>query len=78
LRPWAGVTLHDLHVAAWLLVFEALAGEHLVRSWRGARSSRVHPPTRREGRKRLPLRPQDIPLGGSRRIRDLALEDTSV
>jgi hypothetical protein len=65
--------IHDLHVAAWLLAFEALA-ERLVRSWRGARSSRVRPPTRREGRERLPLRPQDIPLGGSRRIRDLALE----
>jgi Replication-relaxation len=67
--------IHDLHVAAWLLAFEALAGERLVRSWRGARTSRVHPPTRREGRERLPLRPRDIPLGGSRRIRDVALEE---
>ena len=46
-----------------------------MRGWRGGRSSRVFPPTRREGRERLPLRARDVPLGGSRRIRDLALEE---
>lgn len=66
--------VHDLHAAAWLIAFEQLAGR-LVRSWRGAREGRIYPPSRRERGGWVTLSARDIPLGGSRRIRDLTLDE---
>ena len=60
--------VRDLHVNAWVLAFEQLAGRRLEK-WRGQRDSRLEPPRRKVRGEWLPLRPQDLVIGSSTRLR---------
>ena len=66
--------IHDLHASGWLFAFEKLAGT-VIRSWRGPRNSRVSPPSRRDHGQWVTITANEVPLGGGRRIRDLALDE---
>lgn len=66
--------IHDLHASGWLFAFEQLA-RPVIRGWRGPRSSRVAPPSRRDHGQWVTITASEIPLGGGRRIRDLAIDE---
>ena len=66
--------LRDLHANAWVLALQSLAPK-AVRNWRGPRASRVAPPRPRRRRgEEVALTTEQIPLGGSRRLRDPSLD----
>ncbi len=65
--------LRDLHVNAWIMALQQLAGRRL-RDWRGpARSKLVprRPNARHEGGG---LRPQDVEIPGGRQLRDVPMD----
>ena len=66
--------IHDLHATGWLFAFEQLATP-VIRGWSGPRSSRVLPPSRRDHGQWVTITANEIPLGGGRRIRDLAIDE---
>ncbi|MGI8779812.1 MAG: hypothetical protein ACR2L8_06520, partial [Solirubrobacteraceae bacterium] len=65
--------LRDLHVNGWVMALQALAPK-AVRSWRGAAESRLRAPRRRERGEWVELKPSDVPVGGNRQLRDVALD----
>ncbi len=67
--------LRDLHANAWVMGLQTMAPK-AVRKWRGPAASRVAPPrTRGRGRGEWQdVTPDQIPMGGSRRLRDPSLE----
>ena len=61
--------VRDLHVNAWALAFEKLAGRR-IENWRGQRDSRLEPPRRKVRGEWMALRPQDLVIGSSTRLRN--------
>jgi hypothetical protein len=59
--------LRDLHLNGWVLAFEQVAGNALVR-WRGGKDGRLEPPRRREHGVWVDLTPAKLEIEGSRRL----------
>jgi hypothetical protein len=60
--------VRDLHVNGWALALEKIAGRR-IENWRGQRDSRLEPPRRKVRGEWLTLRPQDLVIGSSTRLR---------
>lgn len=63
--------VRDLHVNAWVLALEQLAGSAFG-NWRGPREAKLRPPRRRVRGEWLDLRPEDVVVGTSRQLDGLA------
>jgi hypothetical protein len=61
--------LRSLHINGWVLAFETRAGKAL-RAWRGPRESTLEPPRRRVRGQWIELRPEDVLVGSSHKLRD--------
>jgi len=65
--------VRDLHVNGWVMALQ-LAAPGAVRGWRGPGASKLVPPRRRDRGEWIDLRPADIQLAGTRRLRDHGLD----
>ncbi len=66
--------LGDLHTNGWMLALQRMA-PRAVRTWRGPDEARVRPPRRRERGGWVDLRPQDLAVGGSRKLNGIDAGD---